>query len=155
MRLAVQELLWGAADTDRLAHASQSVGEKLTIRINEFRSLPTTSDQPLGISDSIRETGRRQVDLPHAGMQPFERVRVLGWRESSGLCSFVVGPQRYHEPVAYVGHRLDSRLKRSYRAIPIREALSKSDLELRPPPGALLGDPGNSVAGQQAHGEFV
>jgi hypothetical protein len=88
-------------------------------------------------------------------MQPFERVRVVGWREISRRSRFVIGPQRYREPVAYVGPRLDSRLKRSYRAIGFREALSKSGLELRPPPAALLRDPSNSVAGQQAHSEFV
>ncbi len=64
MWLAVQELLWGAARADRLAPASQSVGEKLTVGVNHLRSLLTTSDQPLGLGDSICEMRRRQVDLP-------------------------------------------------------------------------------------------
>jgi len=41
------------------------------------------------------------------------------------------------------------------QATGVREALSKPDRELRKRPGALLGDPSNNVAVQQAYGEFV
>jgi hypothetical protein len=32
-----------------------------------------------GLLDSIREVGRRDIELAHAGMQPRERTGVLGW----------------------------------------------------------------------------
>jgi hypothetical protein len=54
-------------------------------------------------------------------MQPFERVRVVGWRELSGRHRFVVGPQRDHKAVTYVDARRDPRLKRCYGAPGFRE----------------------------------
>ena len=33
----------------------------------------------LSLRDSIREVRRRDIELPHAGMQPLERIRVVGW----------------------------------------------------------------------------
>ncbi len=47
-------------------------------RVNDFRSLVAISDKPLGVGNSIRKVRCREVDLPHAVMQPFELVRVVG-----------------------------------------------------------------------------
>jgi hypothetical protein len=32
----------------------------------------------LGLRDSIREVRRRDIELPHAGVQALERIRVVG-----------------------------------------------------------------------------
>ena len=55
--------------------------EKLPVRIRELRSLGAVANQPLRLRDSIREVRRSHVDLPHAGVQPLERLRILGWRD--------------------------------------------------------------------------
>ena len=81
VRLAVQQLLGGAAVADRAPQASQRVAEKLPVRVSELRCVGAVANQPLRLRDSIREVRRRQIDLPHAGMQPLERLRVLGWRD--------------------------------------------------------------------------
>jgi predicted translin family RNA/ssDNA-binding protein len=33
----------------------------------------------LGLVDAIGEMRRRDIELAHAGMQPLERNRVVGW----------------------------------------------------------------------------
>jgi hypothetical protein len=78
---AVQQLLRGAAVGDRSSYASQRVAEKLPVRAGERRSLVAARHELLSLCDSIREVGRRDIELPHAGMQPRERIRVVGWRD--------------------------------------------------------------------------
>ena len=155
VRLAVQQLLGGAAVADRSSQASQRVAEKLPVRVSERRSVVAAPDQPLSLRDSIREVRRREIDLPHAGMQPLERVRVVGWRDLSRRHRFVVGPQGDHEAVTHVDARLDSRLKRSHRALGFREPLSKLDLELCARLIRHGRDPGDDVTRQQAQDEPV
>ena len=88
------------------------------------------ADQRLRLGDSIREVRRSHVDLPHAGMQPLERLRILGWRDVSRRHRLVVGPQRDREAVTHVDARLHARLKLSHRAIGFGEPPSDLDLEL-------------------------
>ena len=130
VRLAVQQLLGGAPVADRPPQTSQRVAEKLPVRVSERRSVVAARNELLRLRDSIREVRRREIDLPHAGMQPLERVRVVGWRDLSRWHRFVVGPQRDHEAVTHVDARLHSRLKRSHRALGFREPLGKLDFEL-------------------------
>jgi hypothetical protein len=47
--------------------------------VGERRSEVATGHELLGLCDAIREVRRRDIELPHAGMQPFERIRVVGW----------------------------------------------------------------------------
>src|SRR6266540_2815604 len=76
VRLAVQQLLGASPVANRPPQASQRVAEKLPIRLSERRSLVAAPNKPLSLRDSIREVRRRDVDLPHAGMQPLKRTRV-------------------------------------------------------------------------------
>ena len=130
VRLAVQQLLGGAAVADRSPQASQRVAEKLPVRVGELRSVVAARNESLRLRDSIREVRRREIDLPHAGMQALERVRVVGRRDLSRRHRFVVGPHVHDEAVTHVDAWLDSRLKRSHRALGFREPLGKLDLEL-------------------------
>jgi hypothetical protein len=84
----------------------------------------------LSLRDSIREVWRRDIDLPHAGMQPLERIRVVGWRDLFRRYRFVVGPQRDYEAVKLVNARLHSRLKDADGALGFGEPLRELDLEL-------------------------
>ena len=79
MRLAVQQLLGGAAVADRSSQASQRVAEKLPVRVGERRSAVAARNELLSLRDSIREVRRRDIERPHAGMQPLERIGVVGW----------------------------------------------------------------------------
>ena len=45
--------------------------------VDELRALPAIAVHLLHFLDSIREERHRHIDLPHAGMQAFERPRVL------------------------------------------------------------------------------
>jgi hypothetical protein len=90
----------------------------------------TAPDQPLRLRDSIGEVRRRTIDLPHAGMQPLERLRVLGWSDLSRRYRLVVSPQRDYEAVTHIDSRLHSRLKRSDRTISFGEPPSDLDFEL-------------------------
>ncbi len=73
MRLAVQQLLGGAPVDDRPPQVPQRVGEKLPVRVGELRSDVAARNPMLSIRDSIHEVRRRDIDLPHAGMQALER----------------------------------------------------------------------------------
>ena len=99
--LAVQQWLGASPFDDRPPQASQRVAEKLTVRVREIGSVVAAPDQSLRFRDSIGEVRRRHVDLPHAGMQPIERVCVLGWRDLSRRHRFVVAPQRDYEAVLH------------------------------------------------------
>ena len=90
----------------------------------------------------------REIDLPHAGMQALERVRVVGWRELSRH-RFVVGPHVHYEAVTHVDAWLDSRLKRSHRALGFREPLGELNLELCARLIRHGRDPGDDVARHQ------
>ena len=52
--------------------------EKLPVRVGERRSVVAARNELLGLRDSIREMRRRGIELPHAGMQPLERICVVG-----------------------------------------------------------------------------
>ena len=154
VRLAVQELLRGAAVGDRSSQAAQRAAEKLPVRVGERRSLVAVRDELLSLCDSIREVGRRDIELPHARMQPLERLRVVGWRHLSRRHRWVVGPQSDDEAVTLVGARLGSWLKSSHRAIGLGEPSSKLEFEL----SHLLRlrcDSGKDVTREQAHSELV
>ena len=77
---------------DREAQVSQRVAQKLPVRIPELRSVGAVANQPLRLRDAIREVRRREIDLPHASVQPHERLRILGWRDVSRRYRLVVGP---------------------------------------------------------------
>ena len=131
VRLAVQQLLGGAAVADRPPQASQRVGEKLPVRVGELRSEVAARNELLRLRDSIREVRRRDIDLPHAGMQALERVRVVGWRELSRRHRFVVGPHVDREAVTHVDARLDSRLKSTPPGSRFPRAVAQARLRTR------------------------
>ena len=112
-------------------------------------------NQPLRLRDSIREVRRRHIDLPHAGMQPLERLRVLGRRDLSRRYRLVVGPQRDREGVTRIDARLHPRLKLSDRAIGFGEPPSDLDFERGTCLMRYRRDPSKSVTRQQAYGEPV
>ena len=154
VRLAVQQLLGGAAVARSLVAGFATCCEKLPVGVGERRSEVGARNEMLGLRDSIGEVRRRDIDLPHAGMQPLERVRVVGRCELSGCTRLVVGPQRDREAVTLVDARLHARIERGHRALGFGEPLSKLDLEL----GDLLRrvrDAGEDVARQQAQREPV
>src|SRR5207247_2820013 len=83
VRLTVQQLLGGAPVDDRPPQAPQRVGEQLPVRVRELRRDVAARSVLLIIRDSIHEVRRRDVYLPHAGMESLERLGVCGWRELS------------------------------------------------------------------------
>ena len=99
--------------------------------------------------------GVSHIDLPHAGMQPLERLRVLGWRDVSRRHRLVVGPQRDHEAVTHVDARLHPRLERGHWAIGFGEPPSDLDFELGACLMRYMRDPSKNVTRQQAHSESV
>ena len=154
VRLAVQQLLGAAVLADHSSQASQRVTEKLPVRVGELRSVVSARDESLSLSDSIREMRRLDIELPHACMQPFEPIGVVG-RRKRGMCHrFVESPQRDHEAVTLVDARLHSWLKSSHRALGLGEPLSKLDFELRDLM-RYMGHPGQDVTRQQTQSEFV
>jgi hypothetical protein len=76
VRLAVQQLL--AALADHSSQTSQRVAEQLPVRVGERRSAVAARHKLLSRLDSIREMRRRDIELAHAGMQPLERIGVVG-----------------------------------------------------------------------------
>jgi len=79
VRLAVQKLFSGAALADYPSPALQRVAEKLTVRVGERRSAVASRHELLSLCDPICEVWRRDIELSHAGMQPLERICVVGW----------------------------------------------------------------------------
>src|SRR5438105_847025 len=79
MRLAVQQLLAGTTPFDGAPQVSQSLAEKLPLCVRKLRSVGAVANQRLRLGDSIREVRRSHIDLPHAGMQPLQNLRILGW----------------------------------------------------------------------------
>jgi hypothetical protein len=109
----------------------------------------------LSFRNAICEVRRRTIDLPHAGMEALERVRVLGWRDLLRRHTFVVGPERDHEAVAHVDLRLDSRVECGGWALGFREPPSKLDFERCACLMRYVRDSGNDVTRQQAQNEPV
>ena len=112
-------------------------------------------DQPLSLRDSISEVRRRHIDVPHAGMQSPERLRILAWRDVSGQHRLVVGPQRHREGVTRVDARLHPRLKLSDRTVGFGEPPSDLDFELGACLMRYMRDPSKSVTRQQPYREPV
>ena len=142
VRLAVEQLLLGGVPlTDRPRQPSQRVAQKLAVRIPKIRGLGAVADQRLRLRDAIREVGRNEIDLPHAGVQPLKRLRVLGWCDVPVGHRLVVGPQCDDEAVAHVDARLHPRIERSYGAIGFGEPTSDLDFELCASPPLDTRDP--------------
>ena len=155
MRLTVQQLLVGATVVDRAPQASQRVGEKMPVRVSELRGPGAVANQRLRLRDTIREVRRRHIDLPHAGMQPLERLRILRWSDVSRRHGLVVAPQRDREAVTHVDARLHPRLELGHWAIGFGEPPSDLDFELGACPVRYARDASKNVTGQQAHSEPV
>jgi hypothetical protein len=153
--LAVEQLLGVAPFDDRSSQASQRVAEQLTVCVREIGSVVVAPDQPLRFRDSICEVRRRNVDLPHAGMESLERVRVLGGSDLSRRYGFVVGPERDYEAVTHVDLRLDARVERGDWALGFREPPSKLNFERCARLMRYGRDSGNDVTRQQAQNEPV
>ena len=148
------QLLGGAALADRPPQAPQRVAEKLPVGVGERRREVGARHELSGLLDPVREMRRTDIDLAHAGMQPFERVGEVGRSDRSGRRGFVVGPQRDHEAVTLVDARLHAGIESGHRAAGCGEPLGKLDFEGR----GLMRDgchPGQDVTGQQAHGDPV
>ena len=58
-------------------------GRELSKRLwDEYRVVQravAVRDELVSLRNSIREVRRRDIELPHAGMQPLQRMRVVGW----------------------------------------------------------------------------
>ena len=83
--LAVQQLLGTAALANCLSQVSQCVGEQLSVRVGELRSLAAACHELLSRVDAIREVRRRNIEIAHAGMQPLERIGVVSWWRPRGV----------------------------------------------------------------------
>jgi hypothetical protein len=77
VRLTVQQLLGGATVADRSSQAPQPVAEEFPVLPSKRRSVVVGRDELLRLCDSIREVRGCDIELPHAGMEPRERVRVV------------------------------------------------------------------------------
>jgi hypothetical protein len=75
VRLAVQQLLGGAAVSDGSSQVPQPAAEEHPVSVVEcWRA----GDVPGSVRDALGEVRRRDVDHPHASVQPLERIRVGG-----------------------------------------------------------------------------
>jgi hypothetical protein len=92
VRLAVQQLLGGTPLAYCPPQLLQRVAQKVPIRIPELRSTCAVINQPLRLRNSIRDVRRREIDLPHAGMQLLERVCILGRRNLARRHRLIVRP---------------------------------------------------------------
>jgi hypothetical protein len=77
-RLAVQHLL-AVALADHSPQASQRIAEQPSVSVGERRSTVATGHELLSRLDTIREMRRLDIDRAHTGMQPLERMGVVGW----------------------------------------------------------------------------
>src|SRR5262249_8210479 len=105
--LSMQQLLAGGARADLMCLASQRAAEKLPSRVFEpWRSVRARNGL-LSSRESVREVRTSQIAPRHTGMQPLERLRVIGWCD---LLTYllVVRPERDHEPAPLIDARLHS-----------------------------------------------
>ena len=117
VRFAVQQLLVRAAVDDGPAKAAQRVSQEFPICVDELRTLRTVSDDRLRFFDSLGEVWCRRIELPHACMQAFERLRILGQRGVGRRQRLVVRPKCDREAVMYVDERVHPRVEDSDRAV--------------------------------------
>jgi hypothetical protein len=155
VRLAVEELLGGVVLTDRPRQLPQRVTQKLAVRIPKIRGLGPVADQRLRLRDAIREVGRSDIDVLHASVQPFKRVRVFSWCDVTAGRRLVVGPECDDEAVAHVGARLHARIERSYGALGFGEPTSDLDFELCASPALQVRDPSQNVTRPQPQSDPV
>jgi hypothetical protein len=155
MRLAVERLLGSVPLTDRPRRLSQRVAQELAVRIPKIRGSRAVADQRLRFRDAIREVGRNEIGLSHAGVQPFEGLRIIGWCDVSVGHRLVVAPQGDHEAVTQVDARRRPRIERGYRTIGFGEPTSDLDFELCASLALDVRDPSENVARPQANSEPV
>ena len=82
-------------------------------------------------------------------------MRVVGWRDLATFHWLVVGPEVHYEAVTHVDAWLDSRRKRSHRAVGFREPLRKLNLEFCTRLELHGRDPGDDIARHQPKHEPV
>src|SRR5215472_8335697 len=153
MRLAVQQLLAGATPFDGAPQVSQRLAEKLPLCVSKLRSVGAVVNQRLRLFDSIREARRSHIDLPHAGMQPLQNLRILRWCDGTRRHRFVVFPQRDREAATYVDARLHARLRLSYRTLGLGEPPSDLNLERGARLMRSIVDTSKNVTRQEAHSD--
>ena len=129
VRFAVQQLLVRAAVDDGPAKAAQRVRQEFPICVDELRTLRTVSDDRLRFFDSLREVWCRRIELPHACVQAFERLRVLGQRGVGRRQRLVVPPICDREAVTDMNARLHPRLEHSDRAVGLLKPPCHLDFE--------------------------
>lgn len=155
MRLAVQQLLVGVTPFDGAPQVSQRLAEKLALGVSKLRSVGAVAKQRLRLFDAIREVRRSHIDLPHAGMQPLQNLRILGWCNVMRWHRFIVFPQRDREAATHVDARLHARLRLCHRTTGLGEPRSRLNFE----PGTRLlrfiGYPSKNVTRQQAHSDAI
>jgi len=121
----------------------------------KIRRSGAVADERLRLSNTIREVGRDKIGLPHAGVQPLERLRILGWRGVPVGHGLVVGPQCDDETVTHKHARFDPRIEQSYGAIGFGEPTNDLDFELRASPALQMGDPSEDVTRTQTKSKPV
>jgi hypothetical protein len=129
VRFAVQQLLVRGAVDDGSAKAAQRVGQEFPICVDELRTLRTVSDDRLRFFNSIREVWCRRIELPHACVQAFERLRVLSGRGFGRRQGLVVRPICDREAVTYMNARLHPGLEHSDRAVGLLKPPCHLDFE--------------------------
>jgi len=155
MRLAVQQLLASATPFDSAPQVSQRLAEKLPLCVRKLWSVGAVGNQRLRLFDSIREVRRSHIDLPHAGMQPLQNLRILRWCDVTRRHRLVVFPQRDCEAVTHVDARLHARLRLSHRTIGLGELPSDLNLELIAGLTRYIGDASKNVTRQEAHSDAI
>jgi hypothetical protein len=78
VRLTVQQLFGRTAVTDRSPRPSQCVAQKLPVGVGECWCEVGAPYELLSLLNSICEMRGGDIEHEHAGMQPRERIRVVG-----------------------------------------------------------------------------
>ncbi|HKG57614.1 MAG TPA: hypothetical protein VKA85_10235 [Candidatus Limnocylindrales bacterium] len=153
VRFAVQELLDPATFADRSSQASQRGAEKRPVRVGQGRSAVGARNELLSLDNAIGKVRCRKIDRTHPGVEPRERIRVVG-RRNRLRHGLVVGPKRDRETVTLVDALLYARLKSTDGATGLPEPLRKVDFELRDLASCMCHSR-KDVTGQQAQREPV
>jgi hypothetical protein len=153
MRFAVQQLIAGIPPVNRVSYAIECAAEEFAVGMGKLWSLLWVVNLLGPSGDSIGEVWCRQIDLAQAGMDPHERIRIVGRRDISHL--LVVGPERESEGVTHVDAGLGARLKLTNGAVGFGEMASNLCFQLEAVFPRLRRDPGQDIARDEAHGYAV
>jgi hypothetical protein len=136
MRLAMQQLLVSPAVGDGGRQTLYRLDKKRTVRVAKLWCADAVAEQQPRPGNSIGEVLGRDLDLPHAGVQPQKRPRIRR-RGDCGGQGFVVGPKRDSETVTQMDTRLHPEIEDAHRATRLGQASGDLNFEF----GACLVHP--------------